>query len=145
MSRATIVNALFMRLTSAGNFATIGERLVYWTEVAEQPALFVRYTGDEYAPRLTRMPAKVVVECEVWLYTKAGENPAVPPAIALAGLVDMVEQLLAPGPNAEAQTLGGQVTHCWIEGRTDIHPGDLDGQAIAVIPVKILVPSINGG
>jgi hypothetical protein len=38
--------------------------------------------------------------------------------------------------------LGGLVTHCWIEGRIEIHPGDLDGQAIAVVPIRMLVPTI---
>ena len=64
-------------------------------------------------------------------------------ATALNGLLDAVEAALNPFP-LEAQTLGGLVTHCWIDGSTDYHPGDLDGQAIAVVPVKVLVPTFGG-
>lgn len=36
------------------------------------------------------------------------------------------------------QTLGGLVPHCWIDGKVMKDPGDLDGDGIAVIPLKIL-------
>ena len=89
------------------------------------------------------MPGKVLMDCEVWLYSNAGANPDLAPAIGLNYLMDAVVAALNPFP-LEAQTLGGLVTHCWVEGKIDMHPGDLDGQAIAIIPVKILVPSFGG-
>jgi hypothetical protein len=36
------------------------------------------------------------------------------------------------------QTLGGLVSHCWIDGKIMKDSGDIDGDGIAVIPVKIL-------
>jgi hypothetical protein len=36
------------------------------------------------------------------------------------------------------------VQHCWIEGKTEIYPGDLDNQAIAVVPIRVLVPILAG-
>ena len=39
-----------------------------------------------------------------------------------------------------AQTLGGRVHKCWIEGRIQKFQGDLDGQTLIVVPIKILVP-----
>ena len=44
-----------------------------------------------------------------------------------------------PSPTTPGrQTLGGLVSNCYIGGKIMKDPGDLDGDAIAVIPVKIL-------
>lgn len=143
--RETILQALFLLLTRGGRFETVGRRLILWTQVAAQPALFLRHVGDSYSPHATRLPPRIVMHCEIWLYSNAGQDPDAAPEIALNILLDAVETLLRPLPGREAQTLGGLVTHCWIEGQVEIHPGDLDGQAIAIVPVKILVPTLNGG
>jgi hypothetical protein len=37
-------------------------------------------------------------------------------------------------------TLGGLVTHCWIEGDTDMDTGIYTSQGAAIIPIRILVP-----
>ncbi len=142
MSRTVIVDAVLTLLTATGAFKTSGRRLVPWTKVNSQPAVFVRHTGDHYAPRGTGMPPKVVMEVEVWIYSMAGKDSQVAPGVAIDALLDAVEALLKPAPGRN-QTLGGAVTHAWIEGKIEIHPGDLDGQAIAVVPVSILCPALN--
>jgi hypothetical protein len=139
--REHIMQALFTLLTAGNAYPTAGRRLVLWTKVAEQPALFLRHVGDTYPTRPTGIPAKVQMDCEAWIYSRAGGNPAVIPETALNSLLDGVETALKPDP-AAAQTLGGLVQHCWIEGRVEIHPGDLDGQAIAVVPIRLLVPAL---
>lgn len=146
MSRETITMALFNLLCSANfqpGFQTTGRRLIMWTRCPAQPALFLRNTGDEYPHRPTGMPAKVVMECEAWIYSNAGTDPNIDPATGLNCIIDAVEAIMKPAPGFAVQTLGGLVAHAWIEGKIDMHPGDLDGQAIAVIPIKILVPIIN--
>ena len=55
-------------------------------------------------------------------------------------LIDAVEDALDPAPLYQNQTLGGIVSHCWFEGDVMKEPGDLDGDGIAIIPIKILVP-----
>nr|WP_294564482.1 hypothetical protein [uncultured Rhodopila sp.] len=145
MSRETIMTALFTLLTVGGAFQTTGRRLIHWSKVPQQPALFLRNAdGGDYPQRTTRLPPKVTLDCEVWLYCNDGSNPDVAPAIGLNNAIDAVEAALKPAPGFEAQTLGGLVSHCWIEGKIDMHPGDLDGQAIAIVPVKLLVPSFGG-
>jgi hypothetical protein len=50
-----------------------------------------------------------------------------------------VDAALKPGPAAGGrQTLGGLVSHCYIDGKIMKDPGDIDGDGVAVIPVKIL-------
>ena len=145
MSRNSIVDALLALLTSTNAFNTSGRRLIPWTKVDSQPAIFVRHVGDHYAPRGTGLPPTVVMDCEAWLYSNAGKDSLAVPGAALADLIDAVEALLKPvaGAPSRAQTLGGAVVHAWIEGKIDVHPGDLDGQAIAVVPISILCPVLN--
>jgi hypothetical protein len=57
----------------------------------------------------------------------------------LNSLVDAVDAALcAKSGHPRKQTLGGVVSHCWIHGKIMKDPGDIDGDGIAVIPVKIL-------
>ena len=143
-ARNTILDALLALAASSGPYLTTGRRLMLWTQVKAQPALFLRHTRDAFPPRPTGMPAKVTMECELWIYSQLGKDKATAPDIGLNDLLDQVERALLPPPTQRAQTLGGLCTHAWIEGTIDLYPGDLDGQAIAVVPVHILVPSIQG-
>jgi hypothetical protein len=133
--------------TSAGSsvsfttgFRTASRRLKLWTDVATQPALFLRSDSEDIAPRAARMPAKATMRCEAWVYSKAGAAPDAVPAATLNYILDAIMRVLEPEPVREVQTLGGLVHHCWIEGQIELHTGDLDGQAIAVVPINILVP-----
>lgn len=143
MSREDVMVALFNALAASGAYATTGRRLIHWGQVAEQPALFLRHVGDETPPRPTNRPGRVVMECEAWVYAKRDGDPAATAETPINGLIDAIDLALRPPPGRQEQTLGGMVQHAWIEGRTEIHPGDLDGQAIAVIPLKVLVPVIG--
>lgn len=140
--REAVMQALFLLLTDGGPWQTAGRRLKMWTEVQKQPALYLRHMNDEAPARPTGMPAKTTLECEVWIYDSSGKRDGAVPDEALNRLLDFVGQRLKPPPGQRAQTLGGLVAHAWIEGRTEIHPGDLDGQAIAVVPIKLLAPAL---
>lgn len=125
---------------------TTGRRLQPWNQVAAQPALFLRNEGEEHAERRSGMPPKVTIKAEAWVYSNAGRNPDFAPSAGLNSLLDAIEAALKPTTyvnGAALQTLGGLVAHAWIEGEVMLHPGDLDGQAIAVVPIKILVPALN--
>lgn len=140
-SRETIIQALFSLALTAATFNTSGRRLLLWSKVASFPALFVQSTGTHYPPREPRgIPPKRTITAELWVYTDAGKDPNVNPEQALNDIIDAVEAALLPGINAIAQTLGGIVSHAWIEGEIEQFPGVLDGIAKAIIPVKILVP-----
>jgi len=144
VSRETVMAALFTKLSAISAFKTTGRRVQYWAEVAAQPALFLHHIADEYHRGGTGMPGKVTMECQVWIYDNTGVAAEAVPETAVHALIELVETALDIPPGFRAQTLGGLVTHCWIEGRTDIHPGDIGPQAIAVMTVKILVPAFRG-
>jgi hypothetical protein len=140
-SRETIIQALFSLALTAATFNTSGRRLLLWSKVSSFPALFVQSTGTHYPPREPRgIPPKRTITAELWVYTDAGKDPNANPEQALNDIIDAVEAALLPGINSNAQTLGGLVSHAWIEGEIEQFPGVLDGIAKAIIPVKILVP-----
>ncbi len=111
-----------------------------WSNVAEQPALFLRDGPETYAPRQARgQPAKVTLTAECWVYVQSRDVNAAP-IVALNNLIDWIVTVLQPLPSQECQTLGGLVSHCWIEGKIEKDAGDLDGlgQAVAIIPINVM-------
>ena len=141
MTREAIITALFNLLVTSHAYKTTGRRLILWTLVPEQPALFLRHTGDVFPEHPTGLLPRTRIECEAWIYVKTADPDAIPEK-QMNNVLDAVERALKPPPAYENQTLGGLVTQGWIEGRVEIHPGDLDGQSIAVVPITILVPNI---
>lgn len=147
VDREGILGALFARLQTVADFPTTGRRVLFWSEVSEQPALFLRHVMDHYPPRASGIPAHVTMRAEVWIYSQAGKNPDAVPEAALNQLVSAVETVLAPeaiwnGRNIQnVQTLGRlDVEHCWIEGDIIFDNGDLDAQGKVIVPIAILVP-----
>lgn len=121
-------------------FLTTGRRVRPWTDSFEQPALFFRHTGDDDRYDNDTLP-RTVLEGELWLYSRAGEDPDTAPDTALNNLVRVIREALAPDdPDTNCFTLGGLVHWCRIEGKSDYDPGDLDKQSKAVIPVRMLIP-----
>jgi hypothetical protein len=142
MNREAIVSALFSLVSNAAPFVTAGRRLKLWGDVppSDKPALFLVERGDTYARASEAVPEVVTMQLEIYIYTDAGDDPTVVPASTLNPLLDAVDTALAPGKLTGLQTLGGLVSHCWIEGKLMKDAGDLDGDGVAVIPVRILVP-----
>jgi hypothetical protein len=133
-----VMAALLSRISSAvPSFITVGRRVKHWTQVPDQPALFLRRVGmlDNHNGSMPTM----TMECELWIYCNAGENPDVIPDAVLTGLEREVRAVLAPD-DQNRFTIGGLVYWCRIEGKSDISPGDQGPQAIARIPIRITLP-----
>ncbi len=134
----TVMAALLSHIQgNTTSFLTTGRRVLHWTQVADQPALFIRRTGmlDHYNGS---MPIRTI-ECEVWIYCNAGQDPDLPPDQGLTDLENEVRASLAPD-DQNRFTLGGLVYWCRVEGKSDISPGDQGNQAIARIPIHITLP-----
>ena len=125
-------------LAMSSGFRTTGRRLKLWGEVSEFPAMFMRQMEEDYPPRPHGL-SRAYWDAEIWIYCNAGQDPTDIPTKGLNPLIDAIEQSLAPKWPDRWQTLGGLVTHAWIEGRLMIDPGDLDKVAKAVIPVRMLL------
>lgn len=136
--REQAYEALFRLLQAVPGIVTCTRRLKHWqdTPPEEQPALYMEHTGEVRQP--TRgQPSKVVLECNLWLYVRT-EGKAVGPT--LNEQLDAIDTAFEPKNDGDhTVTLGGLVHHCWIEGQTQIFEGDLGEEAVAIIPVKLLV------
>jgi hypothetical protein len=143
MNREPIYDALFTLVAGAAPFNVASRRLRHWTAVsaAEQPALFLAQK-KEHAKQAEGSPPVWRAELDLYVYCQAPDDVTAP-AIILNPLLDAIEAALAPkGVDAfspGAQTLGGLVRHCWISGAIETDEGALGGQAVAIVPIEILV------
>jgi len=146
VSRETVYAALFALVTSVPGIRTQSRRLIHWADVnaADQPALF--QVQSHQAPQQTGrgMPPKWLLRAELYLYANAGSDPHVIPAQQLNTLIDAIEAALKPATGNDiiqnVQTLGGIVSHCWLDGEIEVFDGALGEQAVAIVPISILVP-----
>jgi hypothetical protein len=140
---ALLANAQFSRpINGFDSWALLSRRLRLWSDVAgaDQPALFVTEHAETVAYSSETLPGKTTLNVDLFVYIAAGKDPDGVPARDLDIALDAIAACLAPGPFDMRQTLGGLVGHCRIEGRIVKDPGDLDGQGLALVPIKILAP-----
>ena len=138
LSLAPMANAAAVPMTTG--FLTMGRRLKRWDDVPSQPALFLR-SGDEELEYVQTIMQAQTIGAEIWIYSNAGQNPDAVPETALNNLLDAVQAAFAPDDRLTNRfTLGGLVHWCRLEGKVEKDPGDIGGQAIAVVDVKITVP-----
>jgi hypothetical protein len=138
-ARETIMQALFALVSGSASFVTASRRLQLWGSLsaAEKPAIFQYERDDNYRNGNNYLPI-VEMNVDLYIYTAPGMDSGVTPISVLNPLIDAIDAALAPNRVTRRQTLGGLVSHCYIDGKIMKDPGDLDGDGIAVIPVKIL-------
>ena len=148
-SRESIAIALLALFRATpGGFITIGRRHIMPPALTppQQPALFVTFTSEDVRQALPTTPGRATLEATLIVYCQGpgtDEAPGSETALAettLNGLLADIEAALAPDSDGDAQTLGGLVSRCWIEGTLYKDPGILANQAMAMVPVRMLVP-----
>jgi hypothetical protein len=144
ISREPIMSALKQRLVeNLPGFAIISRRFRMFGNCEAFPALFIVEPNETEVNSIEGLPAQSTLDVDLYIYLNVGLDPNVEPIVALNGLIDDVSAALSsdlPQPFDQVCTLGGLVKHCWIEGTLEKAPGDLDGQGMARIPLKISVP-----
>lgn len=106
---------------------------------AYQPALMQAEAHETYQPR-PKFPTKLTLSANwVGLFQPClAPDPTGP---RLNTILDAIDAALQPDdPINNVLTLGGLVSHVWIEGDVFADTGDLDGQGMFIVPIKILVP-----
>jgi hypothetical protein len=140
MNREAIYGALFALLSRAAPFATAARRLRHWSDVAaaEQPALFL-VQKRETAQRRSGQPTRWTLLVDLYVYARAADELS-PPAAVLNPLLDAIDAALGPDNAASnRQTLGGLIEHAAIGGAIETDEGALGGQAVAIVPVEVVV------
>jgi hypothetical protein len=137
-NRETAYVALFSLFQGLGVFKSCTRRLKHWQDVPaeDQPALFMEHAG-EVASIVRGQPTRIVLEVNIWIYVRSDSQPV---GTVLNPLLDAVEKALQPQNDGDhVLTLGGVVHHVWIEGQTQIFEGNLGEEAVAIVPIKMLV------
>lgn len=114
----------------------------------QQPAAFLVQAKESRPPSPSGLPQKLILTGFIILYFQAPEplleevgTETVLGATAANALLKAVDTALMPDNWATGkQTLGGLVTHCWIEGEVDQDTGVFGEQGAAILPIKMLVP-----
>jgi hypothetical protein len=124
-------------------FQTTSRRLAFPNEETDMPALYLLDMDEQHFPRQAGSPGTIVLECEVWLFSDAGEEPDSVPASELNTLLDAVQTAIDPPSNAlggRRQNLGVHGVHyCRIEGTVQKDPGHNGRIAGAIVPLRIRV------
>lgn len=119
-------------------------RLKLWTDVphAQRPACFLFEGGMEtYEDTALPLP-KRSLSVKLFIYGDALDT-TVAGASQLNDIMDALDTAFAPDAadrNIGRLTLGGAVHRCAINGKPLKDPGDLDGDAILIVPITLVLP-----
>ena len=142
LNRETFYGELYNRLKALEGtaFAKVSRRLAHWNDVPaeQQPYLGIAQvseSGDYAAGRTEQWHLRLV------LYVYVNEpDPNGAPSILLNAALDAVNSVFAPDNiNVNACTFGGLVHYARIDGATETDEGTLGSQAVARVPVEMLV------
>ena len=144
MSRETAFSALFAAVSAAYPWGLASRRMKLWGEVPSsmRPALFQLESGPESYQWASPALPRRTFEAKLFLYF-ASQDPTTPGSIAINAALDAIDAALAPsGADATLgrQTLGGAVHDCKIVAVPVRDPGDLDGDGLAVVSVRLVAP-----
>lgn len=127
-------------------FVTRNRRSKLFDDVAaqQQPAIFQWEHGETIAQK-TGMPYRRMWYAKWLVYQKTASDDNVAGGIENNLILDALQAAIAPkktdpGYTDTRNTLGGLVWHCFFEGEIFKDPGDIDAQAMMVVPVTMLVP-----
>ncbi len=152
LGREAIWSAFFAllspSLTTAGGgpFKTVSRRARPYTNVApgEQPALFVLQRRETAEAKDRGKPTIWRLHGSLYIYAQNpldGVAPGSGGGQVLNPLIDAVEGALAPvAAQGWVQSLGGLVSRAFIDGEVEMDEGNIDNQAVAIIPVSIIGP-----
>ncbi|WP_158812524.1 hypothetical protein [Methylocapsa sp. S129] len=144
MSREAAFSSLFNTLANAYSWGLASRRLKLWSEIpaAMRPALFQLEAGPETYSWTSLATPRRTIEARLFLYFDS-RDPLTPGAIAINAALDAIDAALAPQAGDIAlgrQTLGGAVYDCKISGVPVRDTGDMDGDGLAVVSVKLALP-----
>lgn len=127
-------------------FKTTTRRIKLFSDVpaAEQP-WFGQAEHGETIEQKSNTPYKQSWKAQWMVYHKAGDIPGYEPTIWNNLILDALMLAMAPttddpGYLDRRNTLSGLVHHCFVSGEVFKDPGDIDNQALLIIPITILVP-----
>jgi len=143
--REQIYSALFATLQAAllapaGPFRIVSRRWQDPSQLspADRPCLYQVQKDELVGTSLNGLPIHAKLNVDLVLYTAGDSEPASVPSTELNSLLYAVESAVRSAAPGVAQTLGGRVSHCRIEGKIEIVENVQGAMALAVVPVEVL-------
>ncbi|HWG48936.1 MAG TPA: hypothetical protein VN669_04540, partial [Candidatus Acidoferrales bacterium] len=143
--REQIYSALFTVLQGAllqpaGPFKTVSRRWQDPSQIspADRPALYQVQKDELAATAVNGLPLNWKATVDLVLYTTGDTDPGAIPSTELNSLLDAMEAAIRSASTGLAQSLGGIVSHCRIEGKIEIVENVQGAMAMAVVPVEIV-------
>ena len=143
--REQIYSALFSvlqgaLLTPAGPFKTVSRRWQDPSQLspADRPSLYQVQKDELTGASVNGLPIHAKMTVDLVLYTAGDSEPNSIPSTELNSLLDAVEAAIRSATPGIAQSLGGMVSHCRIEGKIEIVENVVGCMALAVVPIEIL-------
>ena len=144
LQREPIFQALFALAQGASwgdppaGFAYASRRARLFDDLPATPALCQAEHEEEVEP-VAGQPPRRILSVAWTVHHSTGDPDAI--AASINNLIlDALDAALHPDSPDGCCTLGGLVAHACIEGMVTKDPGDLDGRALMVVPVRMLVP-----
>ena len=111
---------------------------------ANQPWLGQAEHAERSAQK-SNLPYKRQWKAQWVVYHRAADSPGVDATTWNNQIIDALEAAIVPKSSDPGfldgrNTLSGLVHHCYIDGEIFKDPGDIDKQAMLVVPITILVP-----
>jgi len=119
-------------------------RLKLWSDVpaASRPACFLFEGSQEtYSWSESALP-KRIIEVRLFVYLNA-KDPSAQGATLVNNVMDAFDNAFGLSGSdviLGRNTLSGTVYSCRIDGKVLKDPGDLDGDALLIVPVKLVLP-----
>lgn len=142
-TREQVMTALLAVLSATAQYKLVSRRNRAPATITPDlsPALFLFEDAEMYERAAPQLPARRTLTAKAIIYNNAGPNPNVVPASVVNAALDALDVALKPdSPGTGRLTLGGLVYSAMIDGDVVKAPGDQNGVAIAVVPIKIDLP-----
>jgi hypothetical protein len=147
LKRDAVYSALFNLVVAdpvvAATFVTTGRLLPQISQVADDqcPALFMFTLPERRVNKGRGIPPIRTLFAAFVCYFATTDSTAVLPVTAVSAAADAIDNaIIYPGNPDNAQTLGGQVEHVYVEPDIKPYEGLLQEKSVLVAVVGILVP-----
>lgn len=141
--RETVYETLLALLTTTGDFKLVSRRNRAPETItpALSPALFLFEVSESYHVQAPGLPVKLCLQVQAVFYNSVGSDLNLCPTTAINAALDNLDVALkADQPATGRTTLGGLVFSLKANGNVEKAPGDRDGNAIAIVPLEIILP-----
>lgn len=144
-SRESIIAALVALVSGAYPWVTgPSRRLKLWADVplSARPACYVFEGGQEsYTWQISPVPERKL-DVRLFIYFNS-KDPSVIGSSLINNVMDALDTAFRPAGQdvvVGRNTLGGLVSQCRIDGSPMKDPGDLDGDGLLIVPIKVILP-----